>query len=194
MRKRHRACLAPLARFVGCDMPQSVFSIITPIEDVELVEAALDSWQGCPAGTHPDLPLGRLPMLHFASVIVSADPHYQALIFENNIDGTVDDYLRTLVALAPRGLNRLYAGCRGYPKTGGPSDRHEVVKYFARTLFDRIFITWATLARQSRQSGRKIRSGIESTVISTRSQHSRLRFTRRYSDIHSQRPGRTRLP
>ena len=69
-----------------------------------------------PAG-NPILPMGRLDGLHFGSVVLAEGARLRTpqLILEQNVDGTVDDWLQTLVTQAGPGLDALFDGCDGYP-------------------------------------------------------------------------------
>lgn len=70
--------------------------------------------------THPDLPFPKLTKVHFASLVIVPDARYGAyLVFENNIDGTVDAYIDQLCNEAPAALHTIYSMCAGYDAIGG---------------------------------------------------------------------------
>jgi len=66
---------------------------------------------------NPHIPFLTLDRLHYASfVVVDADADDPYLLFEGNVDGPVDDFLRQLVRAAP-GLAEIYRHCDGCPVT-----------------------------------------------------------------------------
>jgi len=70
--------------------------------------------------THPELPFPLLTKVHFASLVIVPDDRYGAyLVFENNIDGTVDAYIEQLCDVAPAALHTIYSNCAGYDASGG---------------------------------------------------------------------------
>ena len=115
-------------------MAERLFTWVVPVAPCALaqVRAALDEIRADPSANSL-LPLGQLPMVHFANLtLFDADPDQpQALVFESNIDGPVRNYLRTLVLVGRRGLNALFPCADGYPSAGEPDE--QVVSYLART-------------------------------------------------------------
>jgi hypothetical protein len=70
--------------------------------------------------THPELPFQQLTKVHFASLVIVPDDLYgDYLVFENNIDGTVDAYIEQLCDVAPAALHKMYSMCAGYDGGGG---------------------------------------------------------------------------
>jgi hypothetical protein len=62
------------------------------------------------------VPLGRSSKTHFARwVIVDAPGTRPLLVFESNHDGSREDYLDELLAIAGAGLAAIYEHCEGYP-------------------------------------------------------------------------------
>jgi hypothetical protein len=78
----------------------------------------------------PDLPFERLTKVHFASLVMVPDDRYGGayLVFENNIDGTVDAYIEQLCDVAPVALHNIYSNCAGY-EAGGGFDRGRMRGY-----------------------------------------------------------------
>src|SRR5262245_31572076 len=105
-------------------MSERLFSWVTPIPGsaVEKLEKALEDINADPEG-NKWLPFGRLPMVHFASLTLFPEGQDGAatLVFENNVDRPAGAYVKTLVDVGRQGLDRIYAGCDGYPgPEGGP--------------------------------------------------------------------------
>ena len=99
----------------------TIFTFQTPIDSAKLgaLTAYLDAIH-TELLTHPDLPFARLTKVHFASLVIVPDDRYGAsLIFENNIDGTVDAYIEQLCDVAPAALHTIYSSCVGYDGGGG---------------------------------------------------------------------------
>lgn len=111
-------------------MVQTIFTVITRVKPPEFdalhqVVAAI----GADPAANAVLPFGGFDTLHFASlVLVEADRLPPTMVFEHNVDGSADDWLRTLVAEAGDGLDALYRHCVGYP---GSADREKVRDYLA---------------------------------------------------------------
>jgi hypothetical protein len=69
-----------------------------------------------------------LESLHFASLVLHQSQDYGPyLIFENNVDGTLDEYLKDL-SVCSSGLHQIYSCCKDYTITGA-SDRQGLVAY-----------------------------------------------------------------
>lgn len=99
-------------------------SILTIVADVE--PAGLDALREDLVRMHDDpagnevFPLGRLETLHFASVVLADRLDPPKIIFENNVDGTVDEWLQQLVAGGAHGLDSLFSASPGYPGSDDP--------------------------------------------------------------------------
>ena len=102
-------------------MTQSVLTVVTdvPVDRLAALRETLAAIRADPA-SNAALPLARFETLHFASLVLAegAGLDIPRLIFEHNVDGTVDEWLAALVAGAPEGLDALYRGSEGYPGTG----------------------------------------------------------------------------
>ncbi len=105
-------------------MTQSIFTFITKVDPARLSE--LEAYlaqvrKNVPRD--PDLPFASLPMLHFASFVIFYDDEFGPyLVFENNVDGTPQGYLESLLDAALPALHRIYGTCRDYDGDG-PADR-----------------------------------------------------------------------
>lgn len=104
---------------------QSAFTIIATVSpgQQDALRATLDSIGRDPS-SNAVLPFGQMASLHFCSlVIIPANPwdSQSLLMFEGNIDGPVDAFLRQLVAQAGSGVDAIFRHCVDYPKN--PSDR-----------------------------------------------------------------------
>lgn len=101
-------------------MTQTIFTIITEVEPakVDALDAVLSDIGADPA-TNSVLSLAPFDELHFASLtrVDKADLE-PTLIFEHNVDGSVDEWLGTLVGGAREGLEAIYANCVGCPASG----------------------------------------------------------------------------
>jgi hypothetical protein len=103
---------------------QTLFTIITQVDParVDDLKSILASIGADPA-TNAVLPLARFDGLHFASLVLAEGKALPpTLIFEHNVDGSLADWLKTLVANAAAGLDSLYAHCVGYP-SGADTER-----------------------------------------------------------------------
>ena len=110
---------------------QTIFTVITEVDPAEVgaLGAVLQEMGADPAA-NAILPFASFSDLHFASLtLVEKEDLAPTLIFEHNVDGSVDHWLRTLVTRAAGGVEALYAHCAGYP-TGG--DGEEVTAYLRR--------------------------------------------------------------
>jgi len=84
-----------------------------------------------PTGHHPAFPLADLKRLHFGSMVIFKDPdgnYDPTLVFENNFDGELDDYLEDLLERAAAGLHQIYSHCFDYRATGS-QDREEILAF-----------------------------------------------------------------
>ncbi|HJR07024.1 MAG TPA: hypothetical protein VJ842_07200 [Pyrinomonadaceae bacterium] len=114
-------------------MNHTVLTFITKVEPGRVKELAglLDEIAGNLLG-NAHLPFPALKRLHFASLFLNEDKSYGAyLIFENNFDGDLEDYLDDLYAQAAAGLHRIYSCCRDYPATSA-ADRPHMLAYLRR--------------------------------------------------------------
>jgi len=76
------------------------------------------------------LPFRSLESLHFASLVLhdsQSQGYGPCLIFENNFDGTLDEYLKSL-SVYSGGLHQIYSCCKDYT-ISNPSDRQRLVEY-----------------------------------------------------------------
>jgi hypothetical protein len=104
-------------------MTQNIFTIITDVESTEVgaLRSVLGEINADPVA-NAVLPFGSFDVLHFASLtLVEKDDLAPTLIFEHNVDVSVDDWLRTLVNQAGAGIEALYTHCVGYPVGGDPA-------------------------------------------------------------------------
>jgi hypothetical protein len=111
-------------------MTQTVFTVITKVDPakVDALKAVLDEI-GADAAHNGVLPLAGFDTLHFASMVLAQGGALPpTLIFEQNVDGELDDWLPVLVSGARPGLDAVYANCVGFP--GGGSEE-EVRAYLA---------------------------------------------------------------
>lgn len=114
-------------------MKHTVLTFITRVEPGRVSELTdlLDEIAGNLLG-NPHLPFTALKRLHFASLFIKEDESFGTyLIFENNFDGELDDYLEDLYAYAAAGLHRIYSCCRDYPATSA-ADRAQMLAYLRR--------------------------------------------------------------
>lgn len=79
------------------------------------------------------MPFGSIERLHFASLVVFPSQQYgDYLVFENNFDGSLSEYLDDLIDHAGAGLHEIYAFCKEYP--GGAFDRHALKSYLLKKV------------------------------------------------------------
>src|SRR5215469_29554 len=79
--------------------------------------------------TNARVPFRSLKQLHFASFVLHKAPGYGAyLVFENNFDGTLEDYLPDLYSQACTGLHQIYSCCQDY-SVASATDRHGMLNY-----------------------------------------------------------------
>jgi len=116
-------------------MTQSVFTFITPIDPARVSELKnlLQSISESPL-SNPDLPFTVLPALHFASLVIFYDDYYGPyLVFENNVDGTPEEYIEELCQVAASGLHRIYGCCLNY-NARGPQQLDDLRNYLRQHL------------------------------------------------------------
>lgn len=113
---------------------QTILTFITRVDPAKLssLEGLLQEIQDSnPTGHHPALPLADLKRLHFGSMVIFKDPdgnYDPTLVFENNFDGELDDYLEDLLERAAAGLHQIYSHCFDYQATGS-QDREEILAF-----------------------------------------------------------------
>lgn len=79
--------------------------------------------------TNALVPFRSLKTLHFASFVLHTSKDYGPyLIFENNFDGFLDEYLNDLYSQAKNGLHQIYSCCEGYAVTNS-GDRQGMIDY-----------------------------------------------------------------
>ena len=111
-------------------MKQTVLTFITKVNPARAsdLKDLLDG-MGQDVENNTYLPFLRLKLLHFASLFLVEDPSYGTfLVFENNFDGALDNYLEDLYLQAAAGLHRIYSCCRDYPATSA-ADRARILSY-----------------------------------------------------------------
>src|SRR2546422_151977 len=111
-------------------MKQTVLTFISKVDPdrVSDLKDLLDG-MGQDVENNAYLPFLRLKLLHFASLFLVEDPSYGPfLVFENNFDGALDNYLEVLYLQAAEGLHRIYSCCRDYPATNA-ADRARILSY-----------------------------------------------------------------
>jgi len=113
---------------------QTILTFITRVDSAKLasLEGLLQEIQDSNlTGHHPGLPLADLKRLHFGSMVIFKDPdgnYDPTLVFENNFDGELDDYLEDLLERAAAGLHQIYSHCLDYRATGS-QDREEILAF-----------------------------------------------------------------
>jgi len=97
-------------------MKQTVLTIITEIDfdKKEQLEGILSAIQGNLLG-NVYIPFSSLSLLHFCSFVIIDNPGGPSLlIFENNFDGKLSEYLVELLEFAGKGIDQLYKCCKAY--------------------------------------------------------------------------------
>lgn len=83
---------------------------------------------------NPHLPFKSLTRLHFASLFLDEGTTYGSyLVFENNFDGPLEDYLAELYAQAASGLHRIYGCCLDY-SAASAADREVILAYLRKHI------------------------------------------------------------
>lgn len=101
-------------------MSHAVFTIVTEVRDgaEDDLRALLASIDGDQRG-NPHIRFHEFSCVHFASFTVfpgAESPREPALlVFENNVDGTLEQYLHQLTTSAVSGLTAIYEHCAGAP-------------------------------------------------------------------------------
>ena len=109
---------------------QSAFTIVKPIQpgQVDGLRRHLDAI-GNAIDKTPHLRLGDLDRLHYASfVIFCGETPAPFLLFEGNVDGAAQDFVRGMVAQKGSDLDVIYRHCVGYPEAGS-KDPAAVISY-----------------------------------------------------------------
>jgi hypothetical protein len=109
------------------------------------------------------IPFTRLPAAHFLSwFIIDRLVDAPILVFELNVDGPIESFLRSLVAEAGPGLAAIYGHCEGYP-AGSPADPDDVVRYLLAgdIGYDCYYIGWRGLTVDRILRERELRRQIE---------------------------------
>ena len=109
-------------------MRQTILTFICDInpDDVGRLTALLERIQNN-RDANPSIPFAALKSLHFAGFVVYHDDSGSKLIFENNFDGLIDDYLEELSRHAGEELHEIYSCCTDYP--GGAYQKGRLVEY-----------------------------------------------------------------
>ena len=97
-------------------MKQTVLTIITEIDPkkIEQLKGILTQIQA-DLYNNQYLPFSKISLVHFASfVIVDQKGSNSLLVFENNFDGDLSDYLDQLLSVAGAGIDQIYQCCIGY--------------------------------------------------------------------------------
>ena len=96
-------------------MRQTILTIITAIDPAkrEQLEAMLTAIR-CNLVNNSYISFSSLTLLHFASfTIFDCSKNLQLLIFENNFDGNLSDYLDQILSVSGKGINEIYQCCIG---------------------------------------------------------------------------------
>jgi len=110
-------------------MPQTILTFICEVNPDNLgrLTALLEQIQNN-RDANPYIPFAALKSLHFASFVIHDDEDYGSkLIFENNFDGLIDDYLEELSRHAGTGLHEIYSCCSDYPASA--YEKRTLVEY-----------------------------------------------------------------
>jgi hypothetical protein len=105
-------------------MAEQVIRWVTPIDPKRLKDKAFKALLRAIAADPCDngyLPFARLPMVHFASIIIFDKASPPLLVFESNIDASWKEYVTQLVCVGRQALDCIYEGTRGYPPRGSPA-------------------------------------------------------------------------
>lgn len=112
-------------------MTQTVFTVVTEVDAAKInrLLAVLNEISADPSG-NAVLPFARFDTLHFASMVFAHDAALPpTLIFESNVDGSVDLWLKAVITQARTGLDAVYSQCVGYPVEG---DDEQVQTYLSQ--------------------------------------------------------------
>lgn len=150
-------------------MRHSAFTIFTELtgsdEEIAALEAFLDG-----IGDHVDdneqLPFPVLGDLHFASFsVVPTSSGKRHLVFEGNVDGPTDAFLRELLRIAGPAVDTIYACCAGYPQ-GSARTPESVVAYLGAhdigaTTF---YVAWPGWSVTDLRREQQLRDRIEEVI------------------------------
>jgi hypothetical protein len=100
-------------------LSHSVFTIVSSVRRDKLLQLKQVLQQiEADHATNPYLPLTSFSSLHFASLTIFDDEEQPdldpLLVFENNIDGTIDDFISLIVKNAVAGLIEIYSCCTDF--------------------------------------------------------------------------------
>src|SRR5947208_1269388 len=113
-------------------MTQTILTFVTKIkpDQADSLGKLLDKIGANPE-TNDLIPFRSLKRLHFASFVLHQSSAYGPyLIFENNFDGSLGDYLTDLFEQAAEGLHQIYSCCADYSVTS-VSDRQGMFSYLS---------------------------------------------------------------
>src|SRR6266478_2846364 len=111
-------------------MKQTILTMITQVDPSRVKELRdLLTSMGQDVEKNSYIPFTALKLLHFASLVLHEDATYGPyLVFENNFDGPLDDYLTDLYAHASEGLHRIYGYCKDYA-VAGADNQEQILSY-----------------------------------------------------------------
>ena len=117
-------------------MDQMVLTFLTRVKPDKLDELRgfLDNDIAGNLLENPHLPFPSLKRLHFASLFLDEGATFGSyLVFENNFDGPLEDYLAELYAQAGPGLHRIYGCCLDYTAASA-ADREVILAYLRKHI------------------------------------------------------------
>jgi hypothetical protein len=112
------------------DMTYTVMTFVAKVkpDSVQVLGKLLDQI-GADPETNSLVPFRSLKTLHFSSFVLhQSDDYGPYLIFENNFDGALDDYLPDLYAKTSAGLHQIYSCCQDY-RVANSSDQQGLLGY-----------------------------------------------------------------
>lgn len=113
-------------------MRQSAFTLLTPIKAGEVNDLKhLLNDIGDHIKDNIHFHFAEFTDLHYASLFIIGEKTAKpSLVFEGNIDGSVDVFLQRLIEEAGDALNEIYGHCDGYPDAGARSGS-DALKYLS---------------------------------------------------------------
>jgi hypothetical protein len=111
-------------------MTQTILTFISKVkpDKIDGLGKLLDQI-GVNPETNDYIPFRSLKQLHFASIVLHQSQEYGPyLVFENNFDGTLDEYLPDLYQQAANGLHAIYSCCQDY-SVASAADRQGLLNY-----------------------------------------------------------------
>jgi hypothetical protein len=114
------------------EMTQTVLTFVTKVKPdrAESLGRLLDQIGANPE-TNAYIPFRSLKRLHFGSFVLHQSPDYGPyLVFENNFDGVLDDYVADLFQQAAKGLHEIYSCCLDY-SVASAADRQGMLNYLS---------------------------------------------------------------